>query len=85
MVNPVEMDIVLVLDVGDQGERFAKCLLELAERHNFTGLRVTLDPLPAMEGASPGSMFAGKLEGNAGKDRSQYVGGGDYKNCTCVW
>lgn len=51
----------------------SKPLPPLVYRYNFTGLRVALDPLPAMEAAKPGAMFAGKLEGVAGKDRSQYA------------
>jgi len=72
MVPPGEVDVVVVLDDGPGGETLARCLLELAESFQFPGLRVALEPLPAIESRAPGTMFAGKLEGSAGKDRSQY-------------
>ena len=72
MVSVHEMDVIIVLDEGKGGEEYGRCLLQLAEKFGFTGLRVTTDPMPAMEATESSSMFNGKLEGAPGKDRSQY-------------
>jgi hypothetical protein len=56
MGAPEEMDLIIVLDDGPDGEKLAKCLLQVAEKYSYTGLRVALEELPAMERHAAKSM-----------------------------
>jgi hypothetical protein len=53
---PAEIDLIFVLDAGENGEKLAKCLLQVAEQFRFRGLRVALEELPAMEVHTPMAM-----------------------------
>ena len=74
MVPTNEMDVIIVLDEGEKGAEMARCLLTLAEKFKFKGLRVALEAIPASERAEKFHLFTGKLEEpfSPGKDRSQY-------------
>jgi hypothetical protein len=66
------VEVVIVLDAGLEGNKLAKALLLTAESRNFTGLKISTEDMPPLETEKEKSMFVGRLEGSAGKDRSQF-------------